>query len=239
MSKRSVAIATASALALAALLAGCAAPSPTPTADASRSAKPTGSPTSSEVPRAADDQARDTITSIVVRPEMLQLMDKNGAEVETISYDASAEEFVGMFTSLMKAEPAVTENPGGMESSPTTMYTWDGFELADDHERDGGVSDMDVAVTFTKPQLGPRAITVATIQGFKPGDDLRWLAKYMNEPFNEGADFNQIQAEHGAPIGDQLPGSPYSNSNSVTGQNLYQHEGSVVFAPWNFGIGHV
>ena len=105
-------MATASALALAALLAGCAAPSPTPTADASRSAKPTGSPTSSEVPRAADDPARDTITSIVVRPEMLQLMDKDGAEVETISYDASAEEFVGMFTSLMKAEPAITENPG-------------------------------------------------------------------------------------------------------------------------------
>lgn len=64
------------------------------------------------------------------------------------------------------------------------------------------------------------------------------LARYMDEPYSEGSPFNQIQAEHGAPIGAQQSHTTYSNSYSVSGQNLYGQDVSVILAPWNFGIGH-
>lgn len=248
MAKSTIITMTTVAVAATMLLSGCTPePSPVPTKkpDTSTSApKPTVSaaPTSSATPAPTADpeaQSRAAITQIVVRPELLQLKDANGAELGTISYDATADEFVDLFTDLLDDSPEVTDYPGGHEALPVTRYVWDGFELEDDHEPGTFQSDMNVAVTFIKPELGPRHIAVSTIQGFQPGDDLRWLAEYMGEPFHEGSEFNQIQAEHGPPIGEQQKYNPYSNSNSVTGQNRYKVEGSVVFAPWNFGIGHV
>ena len=169
----------------------------------------------------------------------MELKDQSGSDVATISYDSAADEFVEVFTALLGAAPTVTEEPGGIESQPETRYVWEGFRLTDDHERGDYQADMNVAVMFSAPELGPRSITVSTIQGFKPGDDLRWLATYMDEPFYEESDYQQIQAEHGPPIGEQNERSRYSNSNSVTGQTGYPDKTSVIFAPWNFGIGHV
>jgi hypothetical protein len=226
-------------------LAGCAAPGPLPTpttkptTSTSGPAPSTSTPEPTDAPVDPESQMLSSVTRIVVRPELLQLMNEGGAELGTISYDAAAETFVGLFTELLGAAPIVTDTPGGHEWPPVTHYTWDGFELRDDHETGDYQLDMNLSVTFTEPEIGLRHIAVSTIQGFKPGDDLRWLAKYMDEPFYEDRDFNQIQAEHGPPIGEQSPHSEYSNSNSVTGQNLHNHAGSVIFAPWNFGIGHV
>lgn len=237
MSRYSVIGTTVIALAATLLVVGCtSAPSPKPTG------KPDPTPTAAPTITTAPDPAAETraaITSIVVRPEMLQFLDTAGTERLTLSYDADAQLYVDLFTDLLGAAPAIEDTPGGNESQPTTTYSWDGFELRDDHENGGFESDMNVSVMFSAPALGPRSISVATIQGFKPGDDLRWLATYMDEPFVEDGGFNQIQAEHGPPIGEQQPGSPYSNSNSVSGQNLYRQDGTVIFAPWNFGIGHV
>jgi hypothetical protein len=236
-------IAIATALAATMLLAGCTAsdgsPEPTQRPDASTpAAAPVGTATPAP-PAGRESQIRAAITQIIVRPELLQLKDKEGALLGSISYDATAEVFVDLFTELMGAAPTVTDTPGGIEALPVTHYSWSGFELQDDHEPGDYEADMNVSVTFTAAELGPRRITVSTIQGFKPGDDLRWLANYMDEPFYEESEFNQIQAEHGPPIGEQAQYNAYSNSNSVTGQNLYKHDGSVIFAPWNFGIGHV
>jgi hypothetical protein len=229
------------------LLAGCTASddSPKPTGEPgtststqSESPTPTGSGTPGP-PADQQSQIRAAITQIAVRPEMLQLKDKNGVELGSISYDDTADKFVDLFTHLIGAAPTVTDTPGGHEWSPVTHYEWDGFELLDDHEEGDYEADMNVSVMFTEPELGPRRITVSTIQGFKPGDDLRWLATYMDEPFDEDFEFHQIQAEHGPPIGEQMQGYVYSNSNSVTGQTARTGDRSVIFAPWNFGIGHV
>lgn len=229
------------------LLAGCTAPDSSPrptgkpdTSTPAPSQRPTS--TSAATPGSSADeqlQTRSSITQITVRPELLQLKDKKGVELGTISYDATADTFVDLFTDLMGSAPTITDTPGGHEWSPVTHYVWDGFELQDDHEQGDYEADMNVSVMFTEPELGPRHITVSTIQGFKPGDDLRWLAKYMDEPFHENSAHHQIQAEHGPPVGERLYDNAYSNSHSVTGQTTQTSDHSAIFAPWNFGIGHV
>jgi hypothetical protein len=247
MSMRTSIHGVAGALAAIMLLAGCTASdsSPRPTGDPDAS---TSSPSLPPTPAGAatpgptaDEQGltRAAVTQITVRPELLQLKDKDGVELGTVSYDAQAEIFVDLFTDLLGAAPSVTDTPGGHEWSPVTHYEWEGFVVRDDHESGDYESDMNVSVMFTEPELGPRHITVSTLQGFKPGDDLRWLAEYMDEPFTEESEFHQIQAEHGPPIGEQMQDTVYSNSYSVAGQTMPESDRSGIFAPWNFGIGHV
>ena len=234
-----IALSVAMAMAFTVTLAGCVASVPEGQ-DATSSPRPGPTGGTTAIPVAPSAQQKyDAVTQIIVRPEMLELKDVSGADVATMSYGATADEFGEAFTALLGAAPTITEFPGGTESQPETRYVWEGFQLADDHERGDYQDAMNVAVTFSAPALGPRGITVSTVQGFKPGDDLRWLATYMDEPFDEASDFHQIQAEHGDPIGEQSAHSEYSNSNSVTGQTGYPDKTSVIFAPWNFGIGHV
>ena len=238
-----MALSVAMAVSVTMTLAGCVASEPVPTdqgQDGTSSPRPTPTGAATAIPVAPSAQQKyDAVTQIIVRPEMLELKDQSGADVATLSYDATADEFVEVFTALLGAAPTVTESPWRIESLPETRYVWEGFRLADDHESGDYQADMNVSVTFSAPELGPRGITVSTIQGFKPGDDLRWLATYMDEPFSEESEFHQIQAERGPPIGEQNEYSEYSNSNSVTGQTGYPDKTSVIFAPWNFGIGHV
>jgi hypothetical protein len=234
---------TATSLTLAAsmFLAGCTSPEPTKEPSTSTAAPaPTDVPVPLPTPSIDREAAtRAAITQIIVRPDHLQFTDAAGVELRAVSYDADAGEFVDLFTDLMGAQPSVREGPAGNHNPPFTEYTWDGFRLRDDHERaDRYQADMNIDVLFLAPELGPRRIGVATVQGFKPGDDLRWLAEYMDEPPSSNGEFNQVQAEHGPPIGEQQPGFAYSNAYSVTGQKLNGHDGSVIFAPWNFGVGH-
>lgn len=241
------------ALVAATILTGCTSPaepgpskSPHPTAASTGKPAPSATPkpapvttaTAKPTPTATPDW-RDGITQITVRPELLQLKDAAGTELGTISYDATADEFVTLFSDLLGAAPVVKDHPGGHEWMPWTSYSWDGFELDDDHESGEWQADMNVSVTFSDPELGPRKISVSTIQGFQPGGDLAWLARWMDEPYHPDSQFNQVQAEHGDPVGPKSDWNEYSNSNSVTGQNGYPDPSSVIFAPWNFGIGHV
>ncbi|MFT2815801.1 hypothetical protein [Leifsonia sp. A12D58] len=243
MGKGFIAVAATMTLAAAMALTGCVASDPAPTntgqAQDASSPRPIPSSTASAIPVPSGAQrAYEAVTQIIVRPEILELKDSSGADVATLSYDAAAEEFVGLFTEILDADPVVTEFPGGLETLPTTRYAWTGFELMDDHEHGDAQSDMNVSVKFTAPELGARGITVSTIQGFKPGDDLRWLATYMDEPYYDDSEYQQIQAEHGPPIGEQEI-SGYSNSHSVAGRTNYPEGGTAIYAPWNFGIGHV
>jgi hypothetical protein len=59
----------------------------------------------------------------------------------------------------------------------------------------------------------------------------------MDEPFYEESEFRSKPSMARRSESSQYLES--SNSNSVTGQNLHNDDGSVIFAPWNFGIGHV
>jgi len=236
----------AGAALLVALLSSCTAAPPTPDAsvpsgdavgpDSAASGTPRATPraTPSVVATAEPVDPLAAVTAVVVRPENLDLNDAAGATVHTLSYDADAAEFVAGMSVVLRAEPTVTEHPGGHEWSPWTQYDWPGLELRDDHEGGDFEQDMNLAVTFQAPTIG-HGVSVATIQGFQPGGDLAWLAQQMDETYTPDGT-NQIQAERGPEIGPHHDG-PYANANSVAGQDFTGS--TVIVAPWNFGIGHV
>ncbi|NYJ20284.1 hypothetical protein [Glaciibacter psychrotolerans] len=216
-------------------LTGCAA-APIPTPPRSPSSAPSdgphAAPRATPEPQTVDPLA--AVTSIVVRPENLDLNDADGTTIQELSYDADAAEFVAALSGVLHATPAVAEKPGGIEWSPSTEYVWPGVTLRDDHERGDYQQDMNLEVEFSLPMVG-LGVSVATIQGFQPGADLEWLARWMDEPFS-AENFNVVQAEHGPEIGPRTHDT-YANANSVAVRDFTGS--TVIYAPWNFGIGHV
>lgn len=240
-------------IAAGALLAGCVTTPPEPTQPPTPS--PTRPPISqpSEAPPTlapAPEPVGDidpVVTHIVVRPEHLDLVNSAGAVVVELSYDADAENFVDTVADVLGGPPDVEERPGGHEWFPTTRYRWPGVEVIDDHEPEGYSSDMNVSVRFTHPIVGS-GIGVSTVQGFRPGDDLRAFAEELGEEWHgNGAD--EFPAETGPDIGargyDEWTDThwEYANANAVAvnawGASQEESITSVIFAPWNFGIGHV
>lgn len=227
------------------VLAGCTfgpTPVPTPTPDAAE--LPTESPIPTTQPEPIDPLT--TVTEIVVRPEQLELYDAEGVVVATLSYDSEVSEFTGALSTVLGASPELGEFAASMETPVRTEYTWNGVLVMDDHEEAvsanglGGYGpfDMNVSVMFTAPTVGD-GVAVRTVNGYQPGGDAQALAAELGEPwYGNGND--QVCVETGEPIGEQQPYSDYENAYSVA-VNTWEWRGAsnVVFAPWNFGIGHV
>lgn len=238
--RRSTALlAIAAALVLTACTAGpTSTPAPT---DQPGSATPT--PTPSPAP-AADPLT--TVTAIVVRPEHLDLVDAEGTVVTTLSYDAQVTEFVDTITTVLDEAPEQADHAGGMETAPWTEYRWAGFTARDDHEdqvpTEGGEVygpfEMNLTVSFTAPVIGDD-VAVRTITGFQPGGDAEALAAELGQTWH-GNGYDQLRVETGEPIGEQEPYSDEENAYSVA-VNAWEVDGvaNSIYAPWNFGIGHV
>jgi len=81
-------------------------------------------------------------------------------------------------------------------------------------------------------------VTVSTSTGFAPGGDVEALATELGEPWY-GNGYDQVRVESGEPIGEQNF-EEYENAYSVA-VNAWEAYGSsaAIFAPWNFGVGHV
>jgi hypothetical protein len=228
-----VIVSVAAALALSGCTFG-----PGPAATPSPEAVATPTPTPTVVP--APIEPLTTVTSIVVRPEYLELRDGAGTLVSTLSYDADTATFVGTLSTVFGAEPEQTDSAGGMESPPSTQYWWgDGVRVWDDHDGSGdwGTIDMNVNVVFIAPVVGD-GVTVSTSTGFAPGGDVEALATELGEPWY-GNGYDQVRVESGEPIGEQNF-QEYENAYSVA-VNAWEAYGSsaAIFAPWNFGVGHV
>ena len=245
-------------LAAGVLLAACVAPPPEPTPKPTATAIPIPPPTAAPTPSVTPTQPPPTtapivdsgaavVTHITVRPEHLELVNGTGLVVAELSYDAEADVFVDTLSEALGGTPGVVERPGGHEWFPTTRYTWPGAEVIDDHEPSGMSSDMNVSVRFTHPIVG-NGISVSTVQGFRPGDDLQAFADAVGEPWH-GSGYDEVPAETGPDIGERMYYAwhetylSYANANAVS---VNQWNGgddptvtSVIFAPWNFGIGHV
>jgi hypothetical protein len=250
-------IATAVGVAAALILAGCVTapepdPSPKPT-KTEAAPRPTPSAPPAAEPVAAPDPAytaTDT-THLTVRPEFLELHAAGGALIQELSYDADAETFVATLTDALGGPPTVTETPRGHEWWASTKYSWPGVSVVDDHEEDGHQSDMNVAVTFTHPVVAD-GVSVSTVQGYRPGDDLRAFAAQLGERWYEAdvAPFNDFPAETGPDIGprgyDEWTDTYWdrANANSVavsnwSGPGGTPTSGTMLRAPFNYGIGHV
>jgi hypothetical protein len=247
-----VVIATSIAAAL--TLTGCVDapdPDPRPTPAPSVEAKPRPTPSQSPGPEpiaapAPLLTAADT-THITVRPEHLELMLDDGTLIDTLSYDADVDTFVGALTEAFGDSPSVEELPGGHEWHPATRYTWPGVTVNDDHEYGDMVSDMNVNIRFTHPIVAG-GVSVSTVQGFQPGDSIRAFADRIGEEWRDG-EYSDFPAETGPDIGERMYDSyndTYSeraNANAVAVSEWHGNPngstGSEIHAPWNFGIGHV
>jgi hypothetical protein len=233
------------------LLTGCVVspPLPTPpptTTRAPESSTAPASPGPTTAPVA--DPVDPIVTHITVRPEQLDLLDSAGLVVTELSYDADAAVFVDAVSTALGGPPSVKEWPGGHEWFASTRYTWPGVEVSDDHEPSGVTSDMNVNIRFTHPVVG-NGITVSTVQGFRPGDDLEAFAGVLGEDWT-ATEYHEFPAETGPDVGERGYDSwtntswRYANANAVSvsswgGPAADATVTSVIFAPWNFGIGHV
>jgi hypothetical protein len=218
------------------LLTGCTLdvnPNPTVTPPPSSAATPSPSPTAEPV------DPLTSVTTILVRPEHLELRDAADMLVSTLSYDAEVATFIGTLSTVFAAEPGRTESSGGMEVPPTSEYWWDGVRVWDDHDgaEGWGQFDMNVRILFTAPVVGD-GVAVSTSNGFRAGGDVQALATELGEPWY-GNGYDQVRVESGEPIGDQIF-DEYENAYSVA-VNAWEAYGSTgaILAPWNFGIGHV
>lgn len=244
MEQRSIGLMTMLLAAALALTACVPSPEPPPTATPTPHA--TAAPIESVPPTSTADGADPVVARIVVRPEQLELVNAAGVVVGELSYDAEAVAFVDTISNVLGGPPDVEERPGGHEWFPWTKYTWPGVVVIDDHEPDGISSDMNVAIEFTHPIVGD-GISVATVQGFRPGDDAQALAAELGETWH-GSGYDEFPAETGPDVGerwysewDGTYGPANANAVAVSHWNRENDPSvtSVVRAPWNFGIGHV
>lgn len=233
------------------LLTGCVATPPDPTQPPTSTPMPSQSATPATPPPTtapiAEPAPVDTVVAhITVRPEHLDLVNGAGIVVGELSYDADAATFVDTISAVLGGPPDVEERPGGHEWHAWTSYTWPGLVVSDDHEPSEYPSDMNVAVRFTHPVVGD-GISVSTIQGFRPGDDLRAFVDELGEEWHEEG-LNSFPAETGPEIGERRYDEwndtywEYANAYAVDVSQVYVPQPgvtSVVSAPWNFGIGHV
>lgn len=232
------------AVAAALVLTGCTfGPTAVPTRSPGAADPATVGPTPTAEPEPIDPLT--TVTEIVVRPEHLELVDAQGVVIATLSYDAEVSEFTGALSTVLGGSPQLSEHPASIETPARTEYTWSGVLVADDHEEAisangfGGYGpiDMNVSVMFAAPTVGD-GVAVRTVNGYQPGDDAQALAAELGEPWR-GNGYDQVRVETGDPIGAQNF-DEYENAYSVA-VNTWEWRGAsnVVFAPWNFGVGHV
>lgn len=233
------------AVAAALVLTGCTfGPTPVPTPTPHEADPAIARPTPTVEPEPID--LLTTVTEIVVRPEQLELYDAEGVVVATLSYDTEVSEFTAALSTMLGASPELSEFTASMETPARTEYTWNGVLVMDDHEEAisanglGGYGpiDMNVSVMFAAPTVGD-GVAVRTVNGYQPGGDAQALAAELGEPWY-GNGYDQVRVETGEPIGEQQPYSDYENAFSVA-VNTWEWRGAsnFVFAPWNFGIGHV
>lgn len=221
------------------------APAPTEKPKPSHSTTPAAATPPAPSTTLEPEPAPATVTHLTVRPEQLELRSTDGTVVGTLSYDADIEVFIDTLAATLGGPPAVEESPGGIESHPSTRYIWPGALVIDDHEPDGLIDDMNVNVRFTHPVIG-NGVTVSTVQGFRPGDDLEAFAEELGEKWH-GEGPHDFPAETGPQLGpngiDGWTSTPRANANAVSvndwiGWN-HPEVTSSIMAPWNFGIGHV
>jgi hypothetical protein len=164
-----------------------------------------------------------TVTTIVVRPEHLDLQDAAGAVVLELSYDDETGHFVQTLSAVLGARPTVKDVVSDSERV-ATLYTWPGLTVSDDLRSGSGYAPMNIMATFELPILGD-GVAVATASGFVPGDDLATFAASMGAAYSpDGAAQNVIALETGP--AHAVAASDWGQAS--TGP-------STVFAPFVFG----
>jgi hypothetical protein len=176
-----------------------------------------------------------SVTTIVVRPERLDLQDAAGAVVRELSYDDDTAHFVQTLTTVLGAEPAVEDALAGSDVVART-YTWPGLVVSDDLVDAAGHPDMNLTVRFDQSTLGD-GVDVSTVTSFVPGGDLAAFAASVGKAYDPGGYAeNLISLETGPALGPTMVDG-YVNAHAVAASDWGEASTgpSVVFAPFNFG----
>lgn len=204
-----------------------ASPTPTPpprTEYSVQTATPT--PTPPADPLAA-------VTTIVVRPERLDLQDAAGAIVLELSYDEDTAQFVSVLSAVLDSDPNVEEFFSGSEPA-ARIYTWSGLTVSDYLLTGPGEDDMNVRVVFDQPTLGD-GVAVATVAGFRPGDDLAAFASSVGAAYYLDYGENLIPLETGPELGPSPTHRVNAHAVVASDWGRISEGPSKVFAPFNFG----
>lgn len=202
---------------LALALTGCA-------TEAAPSAEPSRAPENAAPEPTPSADPLESVTTVVIRPEHLDLVDAGGTVVAELSYDDEAASIVTTLETVFGG-PAEIEEFGGVccEAPRITTYHWDGFRVADDHmgyftDDDERVwidedrpddHDMNVRVSAEAAMVGDVAVTADS--GFAIGDDIDALDGRVDHP--GGPDWVQVPLETGPELGPQvIEGMPYAYS---------------------------
>lgn len=176
-----------------------------------------------------------TVTTIVVRPERLDLADSAGTVVRELSYDDDTTYFIQTLSAVLGEAPAIEEHSWESEVV-NRMYTWPGLWVSDQLRTGLGYQTMNVSVGFDSPTLGD-GVAVTTVSGFAPGQDLASYAASVGAAYYpEGAE-NIIALETGPERGPSSRPERGPNAHAVAASDWGQTftGPSVVFAPFNFG----
>ncbi|SIO17912.1 hypothetical protein [Agromyces cerinus] len=118
-------IATAASFGLAVtLLTGCSAAPEPPSPSIVASEAPSPAPTRAVEPL-------DAVTTLVVRPQALELRAADGSVVQSLDYLSDAAAAVETLTTVFGAPPTVEEDAGSSSELPSTVRRWAGVELSE------------------------------------------------------------------------------------------------------------
>lgn len=157
---------------VAGLVTGCTASPPEPTqTPTSTSAAP--APSVSETPPSVDPLS--AVTTVLARPEALELQDASGVVVESLGYLSESETALAVLTDVFGEAPVDTEYPGGSHDAPSTAHRWGAFELWEARYVDKW-EGLGTPASFYRPSFRVRftgaesaGITLATVDGVGAG----------------------------------------------------------------------
>jgi hypothetical protein len=223
------------------VLAGCTSEptaAPTPTATTGSHSTATAPPAT---PPPSDEAAHPltAVTTLVIRPDALELTGPSGDLLAEFSYDDPAAPVVEALTAVLGGPPTEVPFEGSLETHPGVEYRWNGFSVVDD-ERPANPADgqgHEFSVVATAPVLHGD-VSVSTAPGFVVGQDLGSVLETDGTVI--GAFPYEVAVEFGASRGPDDPAFGAPNAYAVV---LYADEslGSVlrVVAPINIGMARV
>lgn len=157
------------------MLTGCAA-SAAPAAEQTSPPPTSAAPTPTATAQEPSPDPLSTVSTIVIRPEAVELRDASGGVVHSLDYLADATEALAVLTTVFGEAPADTDSPGNSHSPPSTVHRWGAFELwevqyVDNWEGFGAPRTLywpSYRVMFTGAES--HSIALATTEGRQTGD---------------------------------------------------------------------
>ena len=160
----------------------------------------------------AEVDALTAVSTIVVRPEALELRDGSGAEVESLGFDDPLADVVASLSVAVGTDPVTKPYEGGLETPAGVSYEWAGFRLLDFQPVDGKFPNQsDFAVFVTAGASGE--VGLVTSAGYKVGDPIADIAAEVDAEAGRTYFAVEYGEELTTPAGENIE---YPNAWAVT-----------------------